>query len=37
MAHIRIHRLAAGDGEEGRAEHGETDARSRMKQVGHGA
>ena len=33
MAHIRIHRLGAGDGEEGGAEHGETDARRRMEQV----
>ena len=33
MAHIGIHRLAAGDGQEGGAEHGETDAGSRMDEV----
>src|SRR6202049_2268204 len=33
MAHIRIHRLSAGDREKGGAEHGETDARARMEQV----
>ena len=33
MTHIRIHRLSAGEREKGGAEHGETDARSRMKQV----
>ena len=30
MAHIRIHRLGAGECEEGGAEHGEGDARSAM-------
>src|SRR5260370_16706789 len=33
MAHIRIHRLSAGDREKGGAEHGKTDARSRMEQI----
>ena len=33
MAHIRIHRLGAGQCQEGGAEHGETDARSRMEQI----
>ena len=33
MAHIRIHRLGAGEREEGGAEHGESDAGSRMNQV----
>ncbi len=33
MAHIRIHRLGAGDREKGGAEHGKTDARSRIEQV----
>src|SRR5580704_6989553 len=36
MAHIRIHRLSAGDREKGGAEHGESDARSRMEQVDQG-
>ena len=36
MAHIRIHRLGAGEGEEGGAEHGEGDAGSCMNQIDNG-
>ena len=36
MAHIRIHCLPAGDGEEDRAEHGEPDARRGMNEVSEG-
>src|SRR5262249_35628641 len=34
MAHIRIHRLPAGDGEEDRTEHGKRNARWRLNEVG---
>jgi len=36
MAHIRIRRLTAGDGEEDRAEHREPDSRRGLSQVSHG-
>src|ERR1700738_3892178 len=36
MAHIRLHRLTAGDGEEDRAEHREPDSRRGLSQVSPG-